>query len=86
MVNKREFKKDVSETFISEAEKPIKAEDIVIPKGYKLVKENKSARMQLLVRPETKNGIKELAEAAGVSMNDLANDIFDEYLERQGKK
>lgn len=56
---------------------------IDIPKGYKLVKENKSQRMQILIRPATKNAIKAEAEAQGLSMNDLANNIFEEYLERR---
>lgn len=56
---------------------------IDIPKGYKLVKENKSQHMQLLVRPAIKNAIKAEAEAQGLSMNDLANNIFEEYLERR---
>ena len=55
-----------------------------LPKGYKLVKENKSERMQLLVRPATKEAIKKAAAAQGLSMNDLVNNILDEYAERQG--
>lgn len=56
-----------------------------VPKGYKLVKENKSERMHLLVRPALKEAIKEEAEAQGLSMNDLVNNIFEEYIERKGK-
>lgn len=56
---------------------------IDIPKGYKLVKENKSQHMHLLVRPAIKNAIKAEAEAQGLSMNDLANTIFEEYLKRR---
>lgn len=87
---KGNFKKNTAELFISGAEKPQEApktaqEDMIIPKGYKLVKENKSERMQLLVRPLIKAAIKEEAAARGVSMNDLVNDIFEEYLERIGK-
>ena len=50
-----------------------------------LVKENKSERMQLLIRPALKDAIRAEAEAQGLSMNDLVNNIFEEYIERKGK-
>ena len=89
---KKNFKKNTAEMFISAAEEtpapaavePEQAAGVTIPKGYRLVKENKSDRMQLLVRPALKEAIKQEAEAQGVSMNDLVNRIFEEYLERKG--
>lgn len=89
MAKKKDFKKSTAELFISAAdtapEEPQAAKDgFTIPKGYKLTKENKSERMQLLVRPTTKAAIKQAAAAQGVSMNDLINQILDEYTERQG--
>lgn len=87
---KKDFKKNTAELFISAAEKeevaPVQpaAAGVTIPKGYKLVKENKSDRMQLLVRPALKEAIKQEAAAQGLSMNDLVNSIFEEYLERKG--
>ena len=86
---KKDFKKNVAESFISAAEEqeaPQQMQDtgVTIPKGYKLVKENKSQRMQLLVRPALKDAIRAEAEAQGLSMNDLVNNIFEEYLERKG--
>ena len=79
------FRKSVAEQFISAAEKPQETpqaaqEGIIIPKGYKLVRENKSARLQLLIRPSTKEALKEEAAALGISVNDLANNIFEEHL------
>jgi predicted HicB family RNase H-like nuclease len=79
--------------FISDAQKEEQKEaphaadqtGLTVPKGYKLVKENKSQRMQLLIRPTLKDAIRAEAEAQGLSMNDLVNNIFEEYLERQGK-
>ena len=71
-----------------EQETPQQMQDtgVTIPKGYKLVKENKSQRMQLLVRPTLKDAIRAEAEAqGGISMNDLVNNILEEYLERKGK-
>lgn len=85
----KNFKKNVAEQFIStateepEAPKQIQGEGLNIPIGYKLVKENKSVRLQLLIRPTTKETIKKLAEAQGISVNDLINKILDEYAERK---
>lgn len=87
---KKDFKKNTAELFISAAEpEPVQGHTSMldmnaIPKGYKLVKENKTERMQLLVRPTLKEAIKKEAQAQGVSMNDLINNIFEEYLEKRG--
>lgn len=86
---KKDFKKNTAELFISTAEQEAPAasereQGAAIPKGYKLVRENKSERMQLLIRPTLKEAIKKEAQAQGVSMNDLINNIFEEYLERKG--
>ncbi len=88
MAAKKDFKKNPAEMFISAAEEPQtdpRQEGFTIPKGYRLEKEHKSARMQLLVRPATKEAIKDLADEQGLSMNDLINEILEEYLERKGK-
>ena len=87
---KKDFKKNTAELFISAAEEEparqtAEQDGVTIPKGYRLVKENKSDRMQLLVRPALKEAIKQEAAAQGVSMNDLVNCIFEEYLERKGR-
>lgn len=50
-----------------------------------LRKDYKSERMQLLLRPDTKKDIKRLAAERGISMNDLVNNILEEYVERQEK-
>lgn len=85
----KNFKKNPAELFISAADEPQTGtqqaqEGVTIPKGYKLVKENKSERMQLLVRPVVKDAIKKAADEQGLSMNELVNGIFEEYLERKG--
>lgn len=99
-MTKKDFRKNTAEVFISEETKqqaqdpkpqaqktpqPAQEAGLIIPKGYKLVKENKSQRMQLLVRPAIKDAIRAEAEAQGLSMNDLVNNIFEEYLERKDK-
>lgn len=92
MAQKKSFKTP-AEMFISGAEQTAQeyqakpAQDaeqgFTIPKGYRLAKEYKTERMQLLVRPTTKEAIKKAAAAQGVSMNDLINQLLDEYAERQ---
>lgn len=91
MAQKKSFKNPAMQ-FISTAdaegqqEAPQTAQEgFSIPKGYKLVRENKSERMQLLVRPALKKAIKQEAEAQGLSMNELVNTIFEKYLERKEK-
>lgn len=88
---RKDFKKSPAEIFISAAEEQqealqdAQAAGFTIPKGYRLEKDYKSERMQLLVRPATKEAIRALATEQGLSMNDLVNNIFEKYLERQGK-
>ena len=88
---KKDFKKNTAELFISAAEPETKQGHTSmldmngdIPKGYRLVKEYKTERMQLLVRPTLKEAIKKEAQAQGLSMNDLINNIFEEYLGKRG--
>lgn len=56
----------------------------VLPEGYILRRENKSRRMQLLVRPYTCEGIKKLAEQNNQSMNDYVNDILEREIYQNG--
>lgn len=90
---KKDFKKNPALFYIGEPEAP--AEDpeevkedpeidqgLTVPKGYILTREAKSERMQLLIRPSLKKGIKEAAAAQGLSMNDLINSILEEYLRK----
>ena len=81
---KKDFKQNVAETFISAAEAPADPaqQELVIPRGYRLAPEPKSIRLQLLVKPTTKAGIKEAAAANGQSMNDLINSILEDYLNK----
>lgn len=60
-------------------------EGVRIPKGYKLVQETKSTRLQLLIRPTTKDALKEAAEAQGISLNELINQVLDDYIQGKGK-
>ena len=82
----KSFKKNAAELFISAADDQPEAapEALNIPEGYKLVRETKSERMQLLLRPAIKQAIKEEAAALGLSMNDLVTKIFEERYAGKG--
>lgn len=92
----KNFKKNAAEMFISSASQIPESEpqpatteedgdkyvtDIKVPAGYRLQREYKSDRLQLLIRPTTKKRIKQRAAALGISVNDLVNQILDEYTE-----
>ena len=48
-------------------------------------RETKSARLQVLLQPSTKEGLKQIAAARGTSVNDLINTALREYVERETK-
>ena len=47
---------------------------------WKLVREAKSERLQLLVRPTTKDALTEIAKEAGISVNELVNRILENFI------
>lgn len=90
MAQKQKNFMGAAEMFISSArpqqEAPQGAQDsFSIPKGYILTKESKTARMALLVRPTTKTALKKIADEQGLSMNDIINQLIEEYLEKEGR-
>lgn len=50
-------------------------------KGYKLVPESKTERMQLLLKPATKADIVKAAKKARMSVNEFVSAILEDYLE-----
>ena len=59
-------------------------ESFTPPEGYKLVPtESKTARLQLLITPTTKEQLKRRSEAEGRSVNDICNQAIADYLSRQ---
>lgn len=60
--------------------------NVHVPEGYRIVKQSKSERIQLLVTPHVKERLQELAEVEGISLNALANNIFQEYIDSHKKK
>lgn len=57
-----------------------------VPKGFKLVPETKDARMQVLLKPSTKEGLRRAAHEEYTSVNELVNTILVEWLERRAGK
>ena len=54
---------------------------VEIHDGMRLIKETKSDRAQLLIRPTTKNAILKLAAEKGISFNELVHQILDDYVD-----
>ncbi len=52
-----------------------------LSEGWLLTPPTKSERMQLLIRPSIKASLKEAAEADGISVNELCNRIFQDYID-----
>lgn len=45
-------------------------------------RETKSKRLQILIRPGTHERLKRLSESRGQSVNDLINEILEDYLNK----
>lgn len=70
-----------------EAQAPAKEIDpgnIVIPDGYKLVRESKTERLQILIRPAAHAALKRIAKAEGVSKNEIINNLIEDYIKQKG--
>lgn len=79
------FFSNVSEdTKEAPADRPEKEpEAFNIPAGYRLVRESKSKRLQLLVTPTTAANLKTAAALEGVSLNEICNRAFEEFLRKE---
>ena len=85
---KKSFKQNPADLFISSAEdapieqyEPTEAPTLKAKKGYQIIPEYKTERMQLLIKPSTKRDLKAIAAEEGTSVNDLVNKILEEYTE-----
>ena len=79
----KSFKKSAAEAFITNDDNNQVTPTFEIPDGFRLVRERKSERMNLLVRDNTKKALKRLAIMDGISLNELVNRIFDEYISKR---
>ena len=95
MAKAGKFSKSVAEEFLSKKEEPAKesAEVSAVPEGYVLVPEGsrilppaKTARIQLLVIPETHQLLKDLAKKEKTSVNQLAAEAFEMLFKSRGIK
>lgn len=55
------------------------------PAGWKLTREARSERIQLLVRPSTKDKLKAEADAAQRSLNEYINSLLEDHIKKGGK-
>lgn len=73
------FKSNVTETFITGEEQV----GFDVPEGYVLIREPKSARLQLLVRPATKELLQKGAARYGISLNEMCNRVLDTWAKKE---
>ncbi len=86
MAGKKKTFTTPTDAFITSVEderlKDANIDSFKVPVGYRLVRESKSQRIQLLVTPSTATDLKTAAEVQGISLNELCNRIFEDYLKR----
>ena len=58
----------------------------VVPRGYRLVKQTKSERMQLLVIPYIQEALRDYAAKQGTSVNDLVGTILAEWIDKHDQE
>lgn len=56
--------------------------ELQIPAGYRLVREVRSKRLQLLLPPQLVANLKAKAAIEEISLNELCNRIFEDYLKK----
>lgn len=54
--------------------------------NWKLVREAKSERMQLLVRPATKEALMAIATKSEISVNELVNRILEAFIDESAER
>ena len=54
-----------------------------LPRGKKIVDESKSIRLQLLIKPSTKDILKNIAISQRTSLNNLINTILENYIDQE---
>ena len=87
---KKEFK-TTSERFISVTSPAVQHKEVEtyspiapnIPDGYKLVRESKTDRLQLMIRPTTHAKLKKYAEDNGISKNEVINMLLENFFKNE---
>lgn len=55
------------------------------PRGYKLVREGKTFQTSFVLRESTRIALDEIRAEKGMSRNELANEIFEAYIDEYYK-
>lgn len=84
---KKDFK-TASELFLTPQEPAQKPEGsalegpeaAAIPDGYKIIREAKTERLQILIRPTTHEKLKHIAAETGQSKNEIINNLIENYI------
>lgn len=82
---KLDIKESIATAFMSGTNQPATAQDpeaLEVPKGYKLVKESRTVRMQILVDADTKQYLKDKSYKLGLSMNEIINQALEDYIKK----
>lgn len=65
--------------------KALMPEGIDVPANYRIVPALRSERVQLLLTKYLKTELRRIAAERGLSLNDLANKIFEDYVKGESK-
>lgn len=84
---KKDFKKSTAELFMTSPDEPVEVAPVeviekapaTVEKGYQIIPEYKTERLQLLLKPSTKKDLKRIAERDRISVNELINKILEDY-------
>ena len=92
----KNFKQPAADLFISQKEEPsqkpkrkaspLKAEEPTVKRGYQVIPEYKKERLQLLLKPSTKEDLKKIAQKDKISVNELINRILEDYIKGREEK
>lgn len=77
MTKKKDFKTATS-LFLTPAPEAAASD---IPTGYRIVRESKTERLQLLIRPSTHQAIQRIAADQGISKNELINQLLENFIQ-----
>ena len=83
-MSKKDFKNPAEYFITPDQPEPVNEDlpEFQVPAGYRLVKEVRSKRLQLLLPPQLVANLKARAAIEEISLNQLCNRIFEEYLKK----
>ena len=60
--------------------------EFTVPEGYRLVRESRTARLQILVRPGIHAKLKSIAAEEQTSVNEIVNGLIEEFVANREEK